>query len=136
MDGSALIKNEPKVAVDLLKEGVKESDLALNRKGMWMAVNEGGTASAVKLPDIQIAGKTGTAQVGYVARPGDDPKWAWFYARDDAWFAALYPAQAPELALVVLVEHGASGPAVAAPIAFDILRSYAQLSAKRKGSVR
>lgn len=66
MDGSVLIKDESKIAVDLLKEGVKDSDLAIIRKGMWMAVNEGGTASAVKLPDIQIAAKTGTAQVNPV----------------------------------------------------------------------
>ncbi len=95
-----------------------------------------GTAHALRDPALPVAGKTGTAQVGYVARPGDDPKWAWFYARDDAWFAALYPAQAPELALVVLVEHGASGPAVAAPVAFEILHEYAKLGAKRRGGAR
>ena len=95
-----------------------------------------GTAHALRDPALPVAGKTGTAQVGYVTRPGDDPKWAWFYSRDDAWFAALYPSQAPELALVVLVEHGASGPAVAAPVAFDVLHEYARIAAKRKGSVR
>ncbi|MGC4017749.1 MAG: penicillin-binding transpeptidase domain-containing protein [Luteolibacter sp.] len=64
-DGTVLVADKPKLEVDLLKEGVKESDLTTIRKGMWMAVNEGGTASAVKLPDIQIGANR--------HRPGQHP---------------------------------------------------------------
>jgi penicillin-binding protein 2 len=133
-DGDLLQEFNPRVRRTI---PMKPQNLARIMDGLKQVVDSThGTARALRDPALPVAGKTGTAQVGYVARAGDDPKWAWYYSRDDAWFAALYPSQAPELALVVLVEHGASGPAVAAPIAFDILRSYAQLSAKRKGSVR
>lgn len=109
-DGSLLIKDEPKVSVDLLKEGVKESDLTLIRKGMWMAVNEGGTASAVKLPDIQIAGKTGTAQVNPVLNT------------HHCWTVAFAPFDKPKYAVVVMVQDGDSGGHVAGPLVQHIFR--------------
>ena len=110
MDGSLLIKDEPKVAVDLIKEGVKESDLALMRKGMWMAVNEGGTASAVKLPDLQIAAKTGTAQVNPVLNT------------HHCWTVAFAPFDKPKYAVVVMVQDGDSGGHVAGPLVQHIFR--------------
>lgn len=57
-----------------------------------------------------VAGKTGTAQ-----NPGGNPH---------AWFAAFAPAQAPRIALAVVVENGGEGSYVAAPVAKDILRAY------------
>ncbi len=57
-----------------------------------------------------VAGKTGTAQA-----PTGNPH---------AWFAALAPADHPTIALVVLVEHGGEGSAVAAPLARQILQTY------------
>lgn len=110
MDGTQLIRDEPKVAVDLLKEGVKESDLAIIRKGMWMAVNEGGTASAVKLPDVQIAGKTGTAQVNPVLNT------------HHCWTVAFAPYDKPKYAVVVMVQDGDSGGHVAGPLVQHIFR--------------
>jgi penicillin-binding protein 2 len=68
-----------------------------------------------------------------VSAPTDDPKKAWFYSRDHAWFASYYPAKAPEIAVVVLVEHGGSGPTQAAPLAIQITREYARLTALRAG---
>ncbi len=110
MDGSLLIKDEPKLSVDLLKEGVKPSDLALIRKGMWMAVNEGGTASAVKLADIQIAAKTGTAQVNPVLNT------------HHCWTVAFAPYDKPKYAVVVMVQDGDSGGHVAGPLVQHIFR--------------
>ena len=81
-----------------------------------------GTAFPVRESTLEIAGKTGTAQTGYVNTNGDDPKKAWYLSRDHAWFASYFPARAPEIAVVVLVEHGGSGPTVAAPIAMSIIR--------------
>lgn len=118
MDGSLLIKDEPKVAVDLLKEGVKESDLALIRKGMWMAVNEGGTAKAVKLPDLEIAAKTGTAQVNPVLNT------------HHCWTVAFAPFDKPKYAVVVMVQDGDSGGNVAGPLVQHIFRG---LMEKEKG---
>lgn len=86
-----------------------------------------GTAFPVHDLGLEIAGKTGTAQTGYVASPGEDPKRAWYYSRDHAWFAAYYPAKAPEISVAVLVEHGGSGPTIAAPIAVQIVRDYERI---------
>ncbi|OGS17217.1 MAG: penicillin-binding protein 2 [Elusimicrobia bacterium RIFOXYA2_FULL_50_26] len=62
-----------------------------------------GTARACYFPDLQVAGKTGTAQ---------NP-----HGRDHAWFVSYAPAVNPELALAVIVENGGSGGGVAVPIA-------------------
>jgi exoribonuclease-2 len=78
-----------------------------------------------------VAGKTGTAQTGYVNTGGDDPKKAWYLSRDHAWFASDWPAKAPEIAVVVLVEHGGSGPTIAAPLAVQIVREYHRLAQAR-----
>jgi penicillin-binding protein 2 len=74
--------------------------------GLRAVVTEG-TARSLD-PELRIAGKTGTAQ----APSGDD----------HAWFAGYAPAEAPTVAVVVLVEHGGGGSAVAAPIAEAIIR--------------
>jgi penicillin-binding protein 2 len=66
-----------------------------------------GTGVASKLPDVRVAGKTGTAQ----ATKGND----------HAWFVAYAPSDQPQVACAVLVEHGGHGGAVAAPIAHDLL---------------
>jgi Penicillin binding protein transpeptidase domain len=83
-----------------------------------------------------MAGKTGTAQTGYIAQKGDDAKRAAYYTRDHAWFAAFAPAKAPEIAVVVFIEHGGSGPTQAAPIAIQIIRDYQRLAAARGPHVK
>ncbi|MEI7894767.1 MAG: penicillin-binding protein 2, partial [Myxococcales bacterium] len=100
--------------------------------GLFDVVNSmDGTAYWVRDPSLEIARKTGTAQTGYRARPGDDPRVAWFRARDHAWFASFFPARSPEIAVVVLVEHGESGPRAAAPVAIKIIGEYHKLQVAR-----
>jgi len=86
------------------------------RDYMVQVVNSrGGTGTAARLPGITVAGKTGTAQTD------NDP-------RPHAWFVAFAPAEAPQYAVAVIVEHGgseqseATGGRVAAPIARDLLQ--------------
>ncbi|MBI3733735.1 MAG: penicillin-binding protein 2 [Chloroflexi bacterium] len=70
-----------------------------------------GTASrAFAGSTISVAGKTGTAE----APPGEA----------HSWFAAYAPAEKPQIALVVMVEHAGEGSAVAAPIARKIIDRY------------
>jgi peptidoglycan glycosyltransferase len=81
---------------------------------MMTAVVESGTGTAAQIPDIPVAGKTGTAQ----SREGASPH---------AWFICFAPAGNPRIAVAVLVENGgslgseATGGAVAAPIAKAII---------------
>jgi penicillin-binding protein 2 len=52
-------------------------------------------------------------------------------SRDHAWFASYFPAKSPEIAVVVLIEHGGSGPTIAAPLAMQIIRDYRRLAQAR-----
>lgn len=84
-----------------------------------------GTARSVAIEGLRIAGKTGTAQVVRIAqyrnlKDEDIP----YKFRDHAWFTAYAPAEDPEIAVTVLVEHGLHGGSGAGPIARAVLNQY------------
>jgi penicillin-binding protein A len=81
-------------------------------------VNEGtGTAGAIS--EAQVAGKTGTAELG--PKPGEEDSDNPVQIKD-AWFTAFAPAEKPRLAVgVMLIEAEAAGGEVAAPIASEVL---------------
>jgi penicillin-binding protein 2 len=125
-DGSVVQDFPPRVRH---KVGVKAENLERVTQGLYSVVNDPrGTAWPVRDPQLDVAGKTGTAQNGIQARDGSNA----FLSRDHAWFAAFSPSKAPEVAVVVLIEHGGSGPTQAAPIAMQIVREYNRLSQSRK----
>ena len=88
------------------------------RNAMAAVVNGRGTAVASKLPldGIQMAGKTGTAQVFRLGERGHQSNWA---LRDHALFVAFAPADKPRYAIGCIIEHGGFGAASAAPIVRD-----------------
>ncbi len=85
-----------------------------------------GTARAIgKDSPYRIAGKTGTAQVfGLKEEEKYDAAAIEEKLRDHALFIAFAPADAPRIAVAVIVENGGSGGAVAAPIARKILDAF------------
>ena len=85
-----------------------------------------GTASApFKDAAYQVAGKTGTAQVYTVAQNEKyNAKTVPERLRDHAWFIAFAPADAPRIAVAVLVENAGFGASTAAPIARKVLDAY------------
>ena len=85
------------------------------RHALSGVVNEGGTGAAARIPGVEIAGKTGTAQS--IAK-SDSAK-----GQDHAWFASFAPADDPQYVVVVLVERGGRGGQVAAPIARQIYQA-------------
>ena len=87
---------------------------AFLRQALWAVVNDG-TGIGAKIPGIDIAGKTGTAQM--IAHSKAEK------GQDHAWFAAFAPVRDPEVVVVVLVERGGKGGQVAAPIARRILNA-------------
>ena len=87
---------------------------AFLRQALWAVVNDG-TGIGAKIPGIDIAGKTGTAQM--IAHSKAEK------GHDHAWFAAFAPVRDPEVVVVVLVERGGKGGQVAAPIARRILNA-------------
>jgi penicillin-binding protein 2 len=99
------------------------------RNGLVAVVNEPhGTGHAAHLKDVVVAGKTGTSQV--VRRKSDeeeelDEKGDIPYRfRPHALFVAYAPAENPEIAVAVVVEHGQSGGRAAGPIAKAIISRY------------
>jgi len=83
-----------------------DSSWELIRRALVEVVHAG-TGIAAQIPGVDIGGKTGTAQV---------PK-----GKEHGWFVAYAPADHPQLACAIVVEHGGHGGSVAAPIAHDLL---------------
>lgn len=90
-------------------------DLVL--KGMWGVVNAGGTAGSIRIPDFDIAGKTGTAQVAEVGKDTGKNK-------DHSWFVSFAPAYKPEMSVIALIENSGFGAANAAPAVKAMYESY------------
>jgi penicillin-binding protein 2 len=97
---------------------------AIVKEGMWAVVNEpGGTAFSSRVPGLDIGGKTGTAQVigrEAVIRAGAERK----KLEDHAWFTGFATVEDPRLVVVVFVENGGHGGAVAAPLARQIFAKF------------
>jgi membrane peptidoglycan carboxypeptidase len=88
--------------------------------GMYAVVNEGGTGGLARLPNIEVCGKTGTAQLASnQVLKGNTRK----DMRDNAWFVGFAPRQAPEIVVVALFGNGVHGQ-YAAPIARDVMKAY------------
>jgi cell division protein FtsI/penicillin-binding protein 2 len=76
---------------------------------LMIGVVKGGTGTSADIPGVQVAGKTGTAELGL--GPG----------QTDAWFVAFAPARRPRVAVAVWRLRAGAGGAVAAPIARQVL---------------
>ncbi len=90
--------------------GIRDSIFNIVKQGMFLVVNGSGTAAGIKDKDIQIAGKTGTAQ---------NP-----HGKDHAWFIGFAPFDNPKIAVAVLVENVGFGATYAAPIAKRMIEAY------------
>jgi penicillin-binding protein 2 len=104
---------------------IKPRNLDIVKQGLWQVVNSGGgTASAIRMKTVEIAGKTGTAQVISRSRGDDETAAGPAHLKPHAWFVAYAPAESPKIAVAVIVEHGEHGSSAAAPIARDIIKYY------------
>lgn len=131
-DGKVLRENFPQVVRDLQQtqpNGVHISPETFKtvKEGMRRVANGArGTAKHWKVPGVEMAGKTGTAQVmGFSAdqiyakcesRP--------IHMRHHGWFIAFAPADNPEITIAALAEHSCHGSTGAAPIVRDIVQAY------------
>lgn len=107
--------------------GLDPAHIAAVTEGM-VAVMHGptGTArAAVQGTPYRIAGKTGTAQrIGRTGNESLDPAKLAEHLRHQALFIGFAPAEAPTIALAVVLEHGGSGSAAAAPVARRIFDAW------------
>jgi penicillin-binding protein 2 len=129
LDGEVIAQNMPEVVrqVDIPKAHLDAVKVGL----IATAMEPGGTAyrSMVQsgLKDIMVAGKTGTAQVATLGTVRLKTHQMDFFQRDHAWFAGFAPANDPEIAVVVINEHGGHGGADAAPTAMAVIKKYFDL---------
>ena len=92
-----------------------------------------GTASAVRLEGIDMAGKTGTAQV--VSHNFGDKSVGAGALKANAWFVGMAPRRNPDIVVAVLVEHGGWGAEAAAPIASQVINAFVNKQRKKAGNV-
>jgi peptidoglycan glycosyltransferase len=77
---------------------------------MMTSVVDHGTGRKARIPGVQVAGKTGTAQNS---------------ATDHAWFVGFAPADHPKIAVAVFIKNGgATGGDLSAPIARQVMQAY------------
>lgn len=121
-DGEVLLQPRPEVASRL---DASPQTIALVRRALRGVVHEpGGTGHAARIPGIEVAGKTGTAQVVALGKERKGKKG--HKTRDHAWFVCFAPVEQSEIALAVIIEHGGHGGGTAAPIARQLLATYFQ----------
>jgi penicillin-binding protein 2 len=107
VEGKAIIET-PEVSGHL---PMLTSTLDIIRRSLRAVVHGAdGTGRLAAVEGTEVAGKTGTAQ---------NP-----HGEDHAWFVGFAPVDDPQIAVVVLVEHGGHGGAAAAPIAGKIIEAY------------
>ena len=112
--GSAVLKVKPHVWKHAMKPKT-----AAELNVMMQAVVTGGTGGSAQIPGIKVAGKTGTAETG-------------LNRVYDAWFIFFAPADNPQVAGAVVVEHSANGfgGSVAAPIAKQLMQAILPAASK------
>ena len=128
IEPSLIIQKNKKKFKDL---NINHSHLNFIRKSMEKVITgKKGTARKYKigLPNIEMAGKTGTVQVVRISElerekgllKNEDRPWK---KRDHALFVGYAPVKNPRYAISVVVEHGGSGSSTAAPIARDVFKN-------------
>jgi penicillin-binding protein 2 len=117
-----LLKDAPNVGEE--RFALSEPTVEKITDAMYGVVNEeGGTARSIRLPGIEVSGKSGTAQViGYATRErvGKQKQF-----EDNAWFVGYAPRRNPEIVVSVLVqESGKHGGEAAGPVVRDVIKAY------------
>lgn len=103
-DGKPVLKTKAEV---VSRPKVSKANLSIMRQALRMVTSTGTAKGAFRGFDVDVAGKTGTAQVA---------------KKDDyAWFIGYAPADNPRYCVAVVVEQGGHGGSVAAPAARQIL---------------
>ena len=129
VDGEPIQTYSPEI---MTQSHIPEEYLRIVRDGMREVVHgERGTGKKAFLPDIEVAGKTGTSQVvsRIIGKEEKVPR----HHRDHAWFIAFAPAKTPQIAVACLLEHaGQGGGAVAAPVVRQVLEAYFRIVGQRK----
>lgn len=108
-DGEIILENKPEVLLDYSDW---QAEIKEVQRGLEDAVSKSyGTANLLSLLPLRAAGKTGSAQVAN-------------NTRTNAFFAGYFPADQPQIAILVLIENSREGSLNAVPIAKDVFEWY------------
>jgi penicillin-binding protein 2 len=110
-DGNVVLPTQRKVKSNL---NVDPRNIDILREGMREAV-DGGTAATAAIKNVQLAGKTGTAEFGERHPDGSYD--------EHGWFSGFGPFNNPEIAVTVFLDRG-NGALNAAPVASKIFDYY------------
>lgn len=122
--GQVLKRFEPEL-IHQFKISRKTMDII--KQGLYDVVNtQGGTASSLKGSGLQMAAKTGTAQVigmsaDKIFNKCENQEYKF---RNNGLFAAYAPAGNPKIAVGVVIEHGCHGGSAAGPVAKQMIGAY------------
>ena len=115
---TSIVANK-KLRPDAEPERVMSPKISNELTELMIGVVNEGTGTAANISEAQVAGKTGTAELG--PKPGEEESENPVQIKD-AWFSAFAPAEKAKLAVgVLLIEAEAAGGEVAAPIAAEVL---------------
>lgn len=107
-----------------------DETLALVTEGLRTCVEKttapSGTGKEARVEGLDVIGKTGTAQVVSLAGLGEysDIEDIPYEKRHHAWFVAGVLDKTPRIAVSILIEHGHSGGAAAAPVAKEVIEHF------------
>ena len=109
--------------------------MAHTDRHLMIGVVRGGTGTAAQIPGVEVAGKTGTAELKSACTPSSESTESSESGKEsscageneasntDAWFAAFAPAYSPKLVVCVMLVKDGAGGATAAPVAREILEA-------------
>jgi len=106
----------PEVFRNVLPEGIASEINAAMVRAVNGDLGRAYTTGA-QVPGLTVAGKSGTAELGGSGEP-------------NSWFVGFAPAEDPQIAIAVLVEHGGRGAARAAPIGGALLAAWKEWAGK------
>ncbi|MCB0415451.1 MAG: penicillin-binding protein 2 [Bdellovibrionales bacterium] len=131
-NSQVVVENKPQLIYDLSEQ--KENQVYISKetfkavkKGMWGVANgPHGTARWWKIPNVEMAGKTGTVQMkSYSKDQIYDRCDAYpFQQRHHGWFVGFAPADKPEITVAILAEHSCHGSTGGAPVVRDTIKAY------------
>ena len=124
------VTGSPAALVPALSSSVAHTD-----RHLMIGVVRGGTGTAAQIPGVEVAGKTGTAELKSACTPSSESTESSESGKEsscageneasntDAWFAAFAPAYSPKLVVCVMLVKDGAGGATAAPVAREILEA-------------
>lgn len=132
VNGHVIKENSPEILRDLTQPQVTGVSISPNsfkvvKEGLRRVVHgERGTGRGLKVPGVEMAGKTGTAQVMSFSATDIYSKCQYkpIHQRHHGWFVGFAPADNPEITVAALALHSCGGATGAGPLVKAVTEAY------------